>query len=68
MLGYYDIIYLMHFLFIGPLLVYVGYYREKAPKEVLQLVMALGAIVTVYHAYKFGQSMYFKSKMNFKEI
>ena len=54
MLGYYDIIYLMHFLFIGPLLVYVGYYREKAPKEVLQLVMALGAIVTVYHAYKCG--------------
>lgn len=60
MLSYHDIIYLMHFLFIGPLLVYVGYYKEKAPKQVLNLVLALGAIVTVYHGYEFIKTMYYK--------
>ena len=60
MLSYHDIIYLMHFLFIGPLLVYVGYYKEKAPKQVLNLVLALGAIVTVYHGYEFFKVMYYK--------
>lgn len=63
MLSYIDIIYLMHFLFIGPLLIYVGYYREKVQPEVMKLVLALGAIVTVYHAYSFGQSMYYKSQV-----
>ena len=60
MLGYIDFIYLFHFLFVGPLLIYVGYYKEKAPKEILNLVLALGAIVTVYHAYSCGKSMYYK--------
>ena len=60
MLSYHDIIYLMHFLFIGPLLIYVGYYKEKAPKEVLNLVLVLGAIVTVYHGYEFIKTMYYK--------
>ena len=61
MLGYIDFIYLLHFLFVGPLLIYVGYYKEKAPKEILNLVLALGAIVTIYHAYSFGKSVYYKS-------
>ena len=60
MLSYHDIIYLMHFVFIGPLLVYVGYYKEKAPKEVLNLVLVLGAIVTIYHGYEFIKTMYYK--------
>lgn len=63
MLNYIDIIYLMHFLFIGPLLIYVGYYREKVQPEVMKLVLALGAIVTIYHAYSFGKSMYYKSQV-----
>jgi hypothetical protein len=60
MLGYYDFIYLFHFLFLGPLLIYVGYYKERSPKEVMNLVLVLGAIVTIYHAYKFAQSMVYK--------
>ena len=53
MLSYHDLIYLMHFLFIGPLLMYVGYYKERAPKQVLNLVLVLGAVVTLYHGYEF---------------
>jgi len=68
MLGYIDIIYLMHFLFIGPLLIYVGYYKEKAPPQVLNIVLALGLIVTIYHAYSFGKSIYYKSTMNVKVV
>ena len=63
MLGYHDFVYLFHFLFIGPLLVYIGYYKEKAPKEIFSLVLAFGAFVTLYHAYSFGKSMYFKSSI-----
>jgi hypothetical protein len=63
MLSYIDIIYLMHFLFVGPLLIYVGYYKEKVQPEIMNLVLALGAIVTVYHAYSFGKSMYYKSQI-----
>jgi hypothetical protein len=68
MLGYHDFIYLLHFLFVGPLLIYVGYYKERAPKELLNLVLALGAIVTIYHAYEFGKSIYYKSQMNVKIV
>ena len=60
MLSYHDIIYLMHFLFVGPLLIYVGYYKEKAPKQVLNLVLVLGAIVTIYHGYEFIKTMYYR--------
>ena len=68
MLGYIDFIYILHFLFVGPLLIYVGYYKERAPPELLNLVLALGAIVTVYHAYSFGKSIYYKSTMNVKVV
>jgi len=68
MLGYHDLIYLLHFLFIGPLLIYVGYYKERAPPQLMNLVLALGAIVTIYHAYEFGRSVYFKSQMKVKVV
>ena len=57
MLSYHDLIYLMHFLFIGPLLMYVGYYKERAPKQVLNLVLVLGVVVTLYHGYEFLRKM-----------
>lgn len=57
MLSYLDLIYLMHFLFIGPLLIYVGYYKERAPKQVLNLVLVLGVVVTLYHGYEFLRKM-----------
>ena len=68
MLSYHDFIYILHFLFIGPLLIYVGYYKERVPPQLLNLVLALGAIVTIYHAYAFGRSVYFKSQMNVKVV
>ena len=63
MLGYYDIIYLFHFLFIGPLLIYIGYYKDKAPRQIFNLILIFGLVVTLYHGYTFAQSMYFKSKL-----
>ena len=53
MLSYYDLIYIFHFLIIGPLLAYVGYYKEKVDGKILDAVMWLGLFVTVYHFYKF---------------
>lgn len=62
MLDYYDLIYLVHFLIIGPLLVYVGYYKEKVDSKILDGVMGLGIIVTIYHFYKFISIMIIKNK------
>lgn len=62
MLDYYDLIYVFHFLIIGPLLAYVGYYKEKVDKKILDILMWLGIIVTVYHFYKFINTLILKSK------
>lgn len=62
MLDYSDLIYVIHFLIIGPLLVYVGYYKEKVDSKILDIVLWLGAIVIVYHLYKFIVVMMNKSK------
>jgi hypothetical protein len=63
MLSYHDWIYLIHFLFIGPLLIYVGYYKERAPPQILNIVLALGVIVTVYHGYEFVKTLNFNSNV-----
>jgi hypothetical protein len=63
MLSYHDCIYLIHFLFIGPLLIYVGYYKEQAPPQILNIVLALGVIVTVYHGYEFVKTLNFNSNV-----
>jgi DMSO reductase anchor subunit len=62
MFHYQDLIYIIHFLIIGPLLVYVGYYKEKVDKKIMDLVLWLGAIVIIYHLYKFINIMLAKSK------
>ena len=62
MLDYHDLIYVLHFLIIGPLLIYVGYYKEKVDKKIMDAVMWLGIIVTIYHLYKFVNTMIMKSK------
>lgn len=62
MLDYYDLIYVFHFLIIGPLLAYVGYYKDKVDKKILDAVMWLGIIVTVYHLYKFVNTLILKNK------
>lgn len=63
MLGYMDFVYILHFLFVGPLLIYIGYYKDKVPKQLFNVLLFLGAVVLVYHLYKFIQSMYYKSKV-----
>lgn len=62
MLDYYDLVYLVHFLIIGPLLVYVGYYKGTVDPKILDGVMVLGIIVTIYHVYKFISKMIIKNK------
>ena len=62
MLDYHDLIYVLHFLIIGPLLIYVGYYKEKVDRKIMDAVMWLGIIVTIYHLYKFVSIMVMKSK------
>lgn len=61
--GYADIVYLIHILFVGPLLIYVGYYKEKSPQQLFKLLLVIGLIAILYHLYLFAQSMYFKSKL-----
>ena len=63
MSGYYDIVYLVHILFVGPLLIYIGYYKEKAPQQLFKLVLVVGLVAVLYHMYLFAQSMFFKSKL-----
>ena len=62
MIDYYDLVYILHFLVIGPLLIYVGYYKEKIDKKIFDIVMWFGLIVTVYHLYKFINTMIKKNK------
>ena len=52
MLAHYELIYLIHIIIVGPLLLYVGYYKSRVDPKILDGVAALGAIVMVYHAYK----------------
>ena len=61
MIGYIDIIYLMHFLFIGPLLIYIGYYKDTIQPQIFNLLLGLGVFIVLYHLYLFCKSMYFKS-------
>jgi prepilin signal peptidase PulO-like enzyme (type II secretory pathway) len=62
MLDYHDLIYMFHFLIIGPLLTYVGYYKEKVDKKILDAVMWFGLIVIIYHLYKFINTLILKNK------
>jgi hypothetical protein len=66
MLDYYDLVYIMHFLIVGPLLIYVGYYKEKVDKNILDAVMWLGVFIVLYHLYKFVNVLIRKNK--FKTI
>ena len=53
MLSYHKIIYLVHIIFVAPLLIYVGYYKNKVHPKVFELLLVLGLTVLVYHAYLF---------------
>jgi hypothetical protein len=57
----YSFIYLIHILFVGPLLMYSGYIGnelgEKCKKTdhniMFQLLAVIGLVVVLYHGYKY---------------
>ncbi len=46
-------IYLLHILFVGPLLIAIGLYHDspKFPKVIWQLMVILGLGIILYHGY-----------------
>lgn len=54
-LDYYDYIFMVHILFVGPLLLYSSSVIKSCPKNnkgLIQLLKGLGLGVIVYHLYK----------------
>ena len=59
----YSIIYLMHVLFRGPLLIYGGYagkilsekHKDDQYMNVFMMLMFVGALLVLYHGYKFSK-------------
>lgn len=45
-------VYWLHILFVGPLFIYVGYYKQQVPETVFNFLLGLGVVVIVYHSYK----------------
>ena len=46
-----QVVYLLHAIVVGPLLVYVGACNKKCHRIVFDLILALGLAVIAYHAY-----------------
>lgn len=42
---------LIHWLLIGPLLIFLGYYKEEVHPAWFTLLFTMGVIVTIYHFY-----------------
>lgn len=47
---------LIHVLIIGPLLVYIGYYKEKTSRKFFEMLLMLGFASIGYHSYYLFQS------------
>ncbi len=47
-----QIVYLIHILFAGPLLIYIGYKKDKIDKRIFDLILVVGIVVVLYHGYK----------------
>ena len=63
MLAYHEMVYLVHIVIVGPLLVYIGYFKNRVDKNILNALVVLGAIVILYHGYKFVDSIRNKVKV-----
>jgi len=48
----YSYIYWIHILFVGPLFIYIGFYKDEVPDMVFNSLIGLGVIVIIYHSYK----------------
>ena len=42
---------LIHILIVGPLLVYIGYYRESVTRKYFEMLLMLGFAAIGYHLY-----------------
>jgi hypothetical protein len=47
-----TLVHLFHILIVGSLFLYVGITRVKIPKWMFPILLALGAVIIVYHIYK----------------
>jgi hypothetical protein len=47
----YPVINLFHVVFVGPLLVYLGYNKGNTSENIFNMVLYLGIIVILYHSY-----------------
>jgi hypothetical protein len=43
---------LFHIMIVAPFLIWIGVSRGNAPESVYMVLLALGILVTLYHAYK----------------
>jgi len=41
----------IHIFIVGPLLVYVGYHKDKTPRKVFEIILMLAFASLGYHAY-----------------
>ena len=46
-----DTILLFHIFFVGPLLAYVGYKGKDTNQSLFDLLLIIGVVVSLYHAY-----------------
>ena len=60
MLAYHEYIYLIHIVFVGPLLIYVGYMKNKTNITLFNVMLILGVIVFLYHLHKLYKSLSYK--------
>ena len=64
MLSYHEYIYLIHIIFVAPLLIYVGYMKNKANTSSLDVMLIIGVVVFLYHLHKLYKSLnYTKEKV-----
>lgn len=48
---------LIHFLFIGPLLIYIGFYEQNTPRAAYELLALSGFAALGYHTYHMINSL-----------
>ena len=53
MLQYHQLVYLIHVVFVAPLLIYIGYFKDKVHSKFFDLVLVIGLVVLFYHGYLF---------------
>ena len=62
MLAYHEYIYLIHIVFVAPLLIYVGYMKNKTNITLFNVMLILGVVVFLYHLHKLYKSLSYKKE------